>query len=188
MLAQTEMAYRANPGTTIRMHPSSRMAALESTAEYRGKKRRLVDAQIPIPNPGRRPLPMMKMRPPVPPRQNRADDPPGAELPPFSHLVNFPALRHLNKCVMCGSDAFPIPKQNKGVCNNCDMAIWVHNPTWLLLKWCKGTKNFQKWSEFGSKGHSTKTVKCRQQQAQRYARQKGVDAGGAQLLVPGNQK
>lgn len=73
---------------------------------------------------------------------------------------------------VCDSAEFNIPKQNKGVCNNCDIAIWVHNPSGLLLKWCKGCKNFRKWSDFGLKGHSSKTERCRQQQAERYARSK----------------
>ena len=52
---------------------------------------------------------------------------------------------------MCGSSEFNIPKQNKGVCNNCDVAIWVHNPSGMNLKWCKGSKNFKKWIDFGVK-------------------------------------
>jgi len=172
-LAQTEIARRANPGTVNQIYSSFEVAATGLTTACRAKKRRLADVQRPIANPGKNPLPMMKLRPPVPPRQDGADDPLGAELPMFCQLVNFPALKYCDKCVMCGSDEVNVPKQNKGVCNNCDTAIWVHNPTGLLLKWCKGAKNFRKWSEFGSKGHSTKTVRCREQQAHRYATQKG---------------
>ena len=204
MLAQTELACRASPGTVIRLHPSSRMAAFEFdssvktssrsrpapaelTKEGLAKKRRMAVAQRPIAFPGTRPLPMLKMRPPIPPWQDSADDPP-AELPPFSQLVNFPNVRHLGKCVMCGSDEFPVPKQNKGVCNNCDSAIWVLNPSGLLLKWCKGAKNFRKWSDFGTKGHSTKTVRYRDEQAQRYLRQKGIAAMTVELPVPGEDQ
>lgn len=52
---------------------------------------------------------------------------------------------------MCGSSEFNIPKQNKGVCNNCDVAIWVVNPSGMNIKWCKGCKNFKKWVMFGVK-------------------------------------
>ena len=59
--------------------------------------------------------------------------------------------RYYNKCVMCESSEFNIPKQNKGVCNNCDVAIWVVNPSGMNIKWCKGCKNFKKWIMFGVK-------------------------------------
>ena len=96
------------------------------------------------------PLPMIKMTPPLPPYCQH-DTVPDMEVPHFSQLVNFPTARYEGRCVMCNSSEFNIPKQNKGVCNNCDVAIWVHNPSGMNLKWCKGSKNFKKWIDFGVK-------------------------------------
>ena len=129
--------------------------------------------RVPANNP---PLPMMKLTPPVPTHCEPEHDPEGmmGEIPVFKAMENFPLSRTQGRCVMCDSAEFNIPKQNKGVCNNCDIAIWVHNPSNLLLKWCKGCKNFRKWSEFGLKGHASKTERCRQQQAERYARSRSA--------------
>lgn len=117
------------------------------------------------------PLPCMKMPPPLPSRCEH-DNCPDIPIPIFQELVNFPTARYYKKCVMCNSDEFPIPKQNKGICINCDSAVWVVNPSGMQIKWCKGCKNFRKWSDFGNKGHSTKCEMRRQQQAKRYAEHK----------------
>ena len=75
-------------------------------------------------------------------------------------------------CVMCGEkrpgtvenarvDGAPcadsgapiiIPKQNKGLCTQCDVAVWVVAESGRKIKWCKGCKNFKPWSGFGDKG------------------------------------
>jgi len=116
----------------------------------------------------------------------------------FFTLVNFPADNRdgsnmqLRSCVMCGkfcptssprkngsgskshspsSVAF-IPKQNKGLCTECDVTVWVVTSNKLQIKWCKGCKNFRPWAAFGDKGHGTKCVRCRERQREKYALQK----------------
>lgn len=68
-----------------------------------------------------------------------------------------------------------IPRQNKGLCTKCDVAIWelVHHKDHTQIKWCKGCKNFRPWAGFGEKGSATKCTKCRDRQKEKYALQKG---------------
>jgi hypothetical protein len=75
-----------------------------------------------------------------------------------------------------------IPRQNKGVCTACDVAVWVvlNHPNELEIKWCKGCKNFRPWPAFGDKVLATKCVRCRDRQKEKYAAQKGL---GASLLT-----
>jgi hypothetical protein len=89
-----------------------------------------------------------------------------------------------------------IPRQNKGVCTACDVAVWVvlNQPPseqrgegegdeqaeeinqdqdgQLEIKWCKGCKNFRPWPAFGDKVLATKCVRCRERQKEKYATQK----------------
>lgn len=67
-----------------------------------------------------------------------------------------------------------IPRQNKGVCTACDVAVWVvvDSEDQLEIKWCKGCKNFRPWISFGEKGMATKCVRCRNRQKEKYANQK----------------
>ena len=65
-----------------------------------------------------------------------------------------------------------IPKQNKGLCTNCDITVWVIAKNGLMIKWCKGCKNFRLWEAFGAKGRATKCTKCRTRQREKYASQK----------------
>lgn len=67
-----------------------------------------------------------------------------------------------------------IPRQNKGVCTACDVAVWVvaNHPEELEIKWCKGCKNFRPWPAFGDKVLATKCVRCRERQKEKYAAQK----------------
>ena len=66
-----------------------------------------------------------------------------------------------------------IPRQNKGVCTVCDVAVWlVRDHDNLEIKWCKGCKNFRPWAAFGDKGLATKCVRCRKRQKEKYATQK----------------
>ena len=66
-----------------------------------------------------------------------------------------------------------IPRQNKGVCTVCDVAVWsVRDQDNLEIKWCKGCKNFRPWAAFGDKGLATKCVRCRKRQKEKYATQK----------------
>lgn len=140
------------------------------------KAERDVSKQKPIKLTKAVPIPCMKLTPPLPPRCE-IDNAPDVEIPTFCELVNFPTARYYQNCVMCDESEYTIPKQNKGVCNNCDVAIWVVNPSGMQIKWCKGCKNFRKWVEFGTKGFSSKCDRCRRQQAVRYSIQKNKGEG-----------
>uniref|UniRef100_A0A7S3PWY9 Uncharacterized protein n=1 Tax=Chaetoceros debilis TaxID=122233 RepID=A0A7S3PWY9_9STRA len=65
-----------------------------------------------------------------------------------------------------------IPTQNKGLCTQCDVNVWIVAQTQLEIKWCKGCKNFRPWAAFGEKGLATKCVRCRDRQREKYAAQK----------------
>ncbi len=65
-----------------------------------------------------------------------------------------------------------IPKQNKGLCTACDVAVWVIKESNTEIKWCKGCKNFRPWAAFGDKGLATKCLRCRERQREKYANQK----------------
>lgn len=125
--------------------PGGQMRVTKTKAE------REVNKQKPVKAPSSTAvIPCVKMTPPLPPRCE-GDPNPTADVPAFCQLVNFPTARYFGNCVMCDESDFSIPKQNKGVCNNCDVAIWVINPGGMQIKWCKGCKNFRKWIDFGVK-------------------------------------
>jgi ferredoxin-like protein FixX len=65
-----------------------------------------------------------------------------------------------------------IPKQNKGLCTACDVAVWIIKESGVEIKWCKGCKNFRPWAAFGDKGLATKCLRCRDRQREKYATQK----------------
>jgi len=67
-----------------------------------------------------------------------------------------------------------IPRQNKGLCNECDSKVWVMVEFGKKIKWCKGCKNFRILSAFGGKEMATKCTKCRNRQRENYANQKEV--------------
>jgi hypothetical protein len=110
-------------------------------------------------------------------------------MPDFSELVNYPSYlsrttqgsKDTKHCVMCGqarvvSGGFSrsesmhiIPRQNKGVCTACDVAVWVVVDSLMEIKWCKGCKNFRPWPAFGDKVQATKCVRCRERQKEKYA-------------------
>ena len=68
-----------------------------------------------------------------------------------------------------------IPRQNKGVCTQCDITVWMVTAEKLEVKWCKGCKNFRPWAAFGEKGMATKCLRCRKRQKEKYANQKKLD-------------
>ena len=147
MMAQPIPAGGGTPSTRSRNLPNLSIPAGQRVT----KAEREVNKQKPIKNPNTAgAVPCMKMTPPLPPRCE-GDPNPTAEVPAFCQLVNFPTARYFGNCVMCDDAEFSIPKQNKGVCNNCDVAIWVINPSGMQIKWCKGCKNFRKWIDFGVK-------------------------------------
>jgi len=182
VLSQAEIAQRTPQYAAAQSHELPIETYLSSVMHQRDKilakkvavkSERQAKKQRPVADGGDRPLRMMKLTPPVPPYQESSDDP-AVELPSITDCLNFPQVRQYKKCVMCGNDEFHIPKQNKGVCISCDSAVWVHNPTGLFLKWCKACKHFKKWSDFGLKGHSTKTTECREKLAVWYAKKKVI--------------
>lgn len=65
-----------------------------------------------------------------------------------------------------------IPTQNKGLCTECDVIVWVIEATGKNIKWCKGCKNFRNWAAFGEKGSATKCEKCRTRQRAKYLEQR----------------
>ena len=97
------------------------------------------------------------------------------------------------RCVMCGVDRpLPpgpsargrapaaaasgteptVPRQNKGVCTDCDVRVWLLSSEGRCVKWCKGCKNFRPWAAFGEKAQATKCGRCRERQKARYAADK----------------
>lgn len=103
-------------------------------------------------------VPCIKMAPPLPPKADCNPALTEITVPVFQSLCNFPSARFVNCCVMCDESEYPIPNQNKGVCNNCDSAVWIYVETGLQIKWCKGCKNFRKWIDFGPKVRQCKGI------------------------------
>jgi len=126
-------------------------------------------------------------------------------MPSFQSLVNFPSSIHRRmksttelRCVMCGEPRpsshskkdenahttapqqhHIIPKQNKGLCTACDVAVWMIKDEQVEIKWCKGCKNFRTWTEFGDKPCATKCGRCREKQKEKYAMKVGRFEGGS---------
>ena len=139
---------QVNRPVPVITHPPTQSALNQSNSSKKPKKK-----AEPQHNPSHTtPVPCTKMPSPIPSRcpldDTTATD---VALPDISHLVNFPLARQHNKCAMCNTFEFNIPKNNKGICNGCDVAIWVVSPNGIYIKWCKGCKNFQKWTDFGDK-------------------------------------
>ena len=172
------MAMPSNPQQEGQQPQQLKQQQQQQSGTRATKAERDVSKQKPIKVTKAAPIPCMKMTTPLPPRCE-VDNAPDVEIPTFCELVNFPTARYYQNCVMCDESEYTIPKQNKGVCNNCDVAIWVVNPSGMQIKWCKGCKNFRKWVEFGTKGFSSsKCDRCRRQQAVRYSIQKNKGEGG----------
>lgn len=74
--------------------------------------------------------------------------------------------------IIGGNNYAIIPSQNKGLCTQCDVNVWVVTSNNLQIKWCKGCKNFRPWAAFGEKGLATKCLRCRDRQREKYAAQK----------------
>ena len=133
------------------------------------------------------------------------------EMPTFQNLVNFPnVVPRRNKgdkelrCVMCGEhrksshtnkdevsnsdNHHIIPRQNKGLCTSCDVAVWVVKESGIEIKWCKGCKNFKLWKDFGNKPVATKCEKCREKQREKYAKKVGRECGSAKKDKGGKGK
>jgi len=134
----------------------------------------------------------MAMAQPIPSRfQGDITKNKDASLPFFCDLVNFPcyttesdvSVGTTRNCVMCGNTCLfktkssskefaTIPCQNKGVCSDCDVKVWIILESGQQIKWCKGCKNFRPWAAFGTKGLATKCIRCRERQRAKYASMK----------------
>ena len=83
---------------------------------------------------------------------------------------------------MCGrsgdNPAVTIPSQNKDVCRDCDVAYWLLLQHTVMIKFCKGCKNFVTLSEFAEKPEASKCSKCRQRGRDNYFSRK-KNGGGA---------
>jgi hypothetical protein len=97
-------------------------------------------------------------------------------------VANFSKLEtnhhHHQSSKMTSSSSNPtshiIPRQNKGVCTMCDIAVWMLTSHHVEIKWCKGCKNFKPWENFGEKPQATKCAKCRIRQKEKYATTKSI--------------
>jgi len=96
---------------------------------------------------------------------NKSKDNFGNEMPSFGGNS-----RQANNQTTNQNGAYAIiPTQNKGLCTQCDVNVWVVASSGLEIKWCKGCKNFRPWAAFGEKGLATKCLKCRDRQREKYA-------------------
>ena len=71
-------------------------------------------------------------------------------------------------CVMCGSTENVIPQQNKDVCRSCDTSFWLHKSMNVVVKFCKGCKNFVALGQFHDKPEASKCARCRHRGRQNY--------------------
>jgi hypothetical protein len=84
----------------------------------------------------------------------------------YADVINFKRSSNprgvAHHCVMCGDINAIIPSQNKDVCKTCDTGFWLLIETQIVIKFCKGCKNFARLHEFRDKPEATKCIKCRQ--------------------------
>jgi len=69
---------------------------------------------------------------------------------------------------MCGLSDVEIPSQNKDVCKSCDTSFWYFQRLDIVVKFCKGCKNFVCLSEFEDKPEASKCGRCRHRGRQNY--------------------
>jgi hypothetical protein len=148
-----QLTAKAQPTATV---PLATTKSRASSLQKLGKRGHVTQKQIKLHRTTRfrtiEAVPSIKMPSPLPTKADTTNTSLlQIKVPDFAQIVNFPNARYMAKCVMCDEDEYPIPNQNKGVCNNCDSAIWIHVETGLEMKWCKGCKNFRKWMDFGDK-------------------------------------
>lgn len=91
----------------------------------------------------------------------------------YSDVINFNRCSKSHNCVMCGLKG-NIPSQNKDVCKSCDTVFWYHRKLDVVIKFCKGCKNFVTLSEFQEKPEASKCGKCRHRGRQNYFARKNV--------------
>lgn len=95
----------------------------------------------------------------------------------YANIINFKRSSnprgHAHHCVMCGDRKAAIPSQNKDVCKTCDSGYWLVESVQVVVKFCKGCKNFTRLHDFRDKPEATKCIKCRQRGRQNYFAKKG---------------
>jgi hypothetical protein len=152
-------------------------------------------------------------KPPIPLRYDGDMSDAHRLVPEFMEIVNYPLVKKetnadkeaMRTCVMCGvlrpynkkgrfkpsahcsdadADDVFIPGQNKGICNLCDVKVWVIAETCLQIKWCKRCKNFRPWAAFGNKGGATKCSGCRESIRLVYAEQKCKKMSPKKMHIP----
>jgi hypothetical protein len=104
----------------------------------------------------------------------------------YANIINFKRSSnprgHAHHCVMCGDRKAAIPSQNKDVCKTCDSGYWLVESVQVVVKFCKGCKNFTRLHDFRDKPEATKCIKCRQRGRQNYFAKKG--RGDLVTLLP----
>lgn len=89
----------------------------------------------------------------------------------YQEVINFGRVsspRGNHHCVMCGLSDVEIPSQNKDVCKTCDTSFWYFQKLDVVVKFCKGCKNFVCLSEFEDKPEASKCGRCRHRGRQNY--------------------
>mmetsp|Transcript_30114 Transcript_30114/g.30596 ORF Transcript_30114/g.30596 Transcript_30114/m.30596 type:complete len:407 (-) Transcript_30114:307-1527(-) len=98
-------------------------------------------------------------------------------VPRYESIINFARsnIRGDHHCVMCGgrkSSGCVIPSQNKDVCKSCDSSFWLHKNFNVVVKFCKGCKNFVTLNDFSGKPDASKCTKCRERGRSNYISRK----------------
>lgn len=96
----------------------------------------------------------------------------------YQEVINYGRVsspRGSHHCVMCGLSGVEIPSQNKDVCKSCDTSFWYFQKLDIVVKFCKGCKNFVCLSEFEDKPEASKCGRCRHRGRQNYfSKKKGT--------------
>ena len=96
----------------------------------------------------------------------------------YQEVINYSRVsstRGNHHCVMCGLNDVDIPSQNKDVCKTCDTSFWYFQKMDIVVKFCKGCKNFVCLSEFEDKPEASKCGRCRHRGRQNYfSKKKGA--------------
>lgn len=109
----------------------------------------------------------------------------------YHDIINFgrqTKTKARRRCVMCSfmdgsicdvglnvGALVQIPTQNKDVCKLCDKGFWLCQKTEVVVKFCKGCKNFTTLSEFLDKPDASKCASCRDRGRQNYFSRKKID-------------
>lgn len=96
----------------------------------------------------------------------------------YADVINFErsSTKQNRCCVLCGDkegsgkagDGCLIPKQNKGVCRQCDSTYWLLKKLSVVVKFCKGCKLFFSLVDFDGKPNTTKCGTCRKRGRDNY--------------------